>query len=31
MIIIYGHKIEYQPKNKNLFDIVITPCKAKNK
>jgi hypothetical protein len=31
MIIIYGYKIEHQPKNKNLFDIVIILCKAKNK
>ena len=29
MIRIYSHKIEHQPKNKNLFVIMITLKKAK--
>jgi len=29
MIKIYGHKIVHQPKNKNLFEIVITIKKTK--
>ena len=32
MIEIYGHKIEHEPKNKNLFETIITLQKAnKNK
>jgi hypothetical protein len=29
MIKIYGHRIEYQPQNKNLFGTVITLKKVK--
>ena len=31
MIKIYGHKIKYQFKNKNVFKIMITPKKTKIK
>jgi hypothetical protein len=31
MIKIYGYKIENQPKNKNLFETMITLKKAKDK
>jgi hypothetical protein len=29
VIKIYGHKMKYQSKNKNIFKIMITPKKAK--
>jgi hypothetical protein len=31
MIKIYNYKIEYRPKNKNLFETLITLKKTKNK
>ena len=31
VIKIYGHKMKYQSKNKNIFKIMITPKKAKIK